>query len=365
METLKIVQVAHAFPPYVGGLSHVVEMISKDLVRQGHEVEVVTLDPSGRLKRSEGYEGVNVKRFSCLAPSNSYFMPSPKVIPYLESIDVDVVHAHNIGAVLVPACWLAVRSKLAKIAFVLSPHHHAAGSSWHTRMLWKPYMPMAKHVVCSVHAVHCVSVFEAKLVRDDFGVESIVVPNGVANDVFSYRWSPPEEGLILTYAGRLEKYKRVNVLVESASVLLKQGYVVTLRIIGDGPEFPNISRLSSKLGLDVQHYHFLPRSDYLQLLSSGSCFVNLSRYEAFSIVVAEAIAMGLPVIASLPWGETFRCHNNVSLIDSDSPGNVAEAISKAVTMHSEGNAPVLSWHDVTQKLVNEVYIPSLERACFA
>lgn len=361
METLKIVQVTHAFPPYVGGLSHISEMISRNLVRQGHAVEVVTLDPSGKLNRFEDFEGVHVRRFSCLAPSNSYFLPSPSSISYLKSVKADIVHAHNIGALLVPSCWLAIRSRLRKISFVLSPHHHAAGSAWHTRMLWRPYGPLATHMVRSADVVHCVSEFEASLVREDFGVEPIVVPNGVADDVFAYSWSPPQDGLVLTYAGRVERYKRVQVLVEAASILLKQGCDVTLRIIGDGLELSNILSSSRQLGVKVEHHHFLPRPDYLKLLSNSSCFVNLSRYEAFSIVVAEAVAMGLPVIASLPWGETFRRFCNVLLIDGGSPSGVAEAVSKAASMHFEGNGSVPSWDDVTRKLVQEVYIPSLGR----
>jgi len=361
LETLKIVQVAHTFPPDITGLSHVSEMISKSLVRQGHAVEVVTLDPSGKLDRFEDYEGVHVRRFSCFAPSNSYFLPSPSSISYLKSVEADVVHAHNIGALLVPSCWWAIRSRLERISFVLSPHHHAAGSAWHARMLWRPYRPLATRVVRSADVVHCVSEFEAGLVMEDFRVEPIVIPNGVADDVFAYSWSPPEDGLVLTYAGRVEKFKRVQVLVEVAAILLKQGCDVTLRIIGDGLELPNILSSSRQLGVNIEHYPFLPRRDYLKLLSTSSCFANLSKYEAFSIVVAEAAAMGLPVVASLPWGETFRRFCNVLLVDGGSPSEVAEAVSKATSMHFEGKSSVLSWDDVTRKLVQEVYIPSLER----
>jgi glycosyltransferase involved in cell wall biosynthesis len=361
LETLKIVQVAHTFPPEITGLSHVSDMISRSLVRQGHAVEVVTLDASGKLDRIEDYEGVYVRRFSCLAPSNSYFLPSPRSISYLKSVEADIVHAHNIGALLVPSCWWAIRSRLDRISFVLSPHHHAAGNAWHTKMLWMPYRPLARHVVRSADAVHCVSEFEAGLVMEDFGVEPVVIPNGVADDVFEYSWRPPEDGLVLTYAGRVEKFKRVQVLVEAAAILLKQGFDFTLRIIGDGLELPNILDSSGQLGVKVEHYHFLPRRDYLKLLSTSSCFVNLSKYEAFSIVVAEAATMGLPVIASLPWGETFRRFGNVLLVDGGAPSEVAEAVSKAANMHFEGRSSFLSWDDVTRKLVQEVYVPSLER----
>ena len=84
-------QLSHTFPPYVGGLSHVVEMISRELAKVGHEVEVVTLDPSGRLEREEEYDGVRVRRFPCIAPHDTYFLPLPGAVRYLDSIDGDIV----------------------------------------------------------------------------------------------------------------------------------------------------------------------------------------------------------------------------------------------------------------------------------
>ena len=359
METLKITQVTHAFPPYHGGLSHVVEMLSKNLVAQGHEVEVVTLDPSAKLKKSEYLEGVKVKRFYGIAPSNCYFVPSPTAISYLRSVRADVIHAHNIGALLVPAYWLAIRNKIDDFSFVLSPHHHLAGSTWHTKLFWKPYGPLARRIVQSARIVHCVSKYEAKLVKEKFGANSIVIQNGVAEDTFQCSWNPPSDCLVLTYAGRLEKYKRVHNIIKAAAILLRLGHKVSVRIIGEGPELQPILRLSSRLGVAVQHYDFLPRKDYLELLSTSSYFVNPSRYEAFSIVTAEARTIGLPAIVSRPWGEIFENSNNVLLVNGDSPSEIAQAATKTTKSQSREPYTFMSWGDVTKRLIREAYVPSL------
>ena len=109
METLKITQVTHTYPPYFGGLSHLVDNIAQCMANQGHQVEVVTLDPSKENPSEEYRGGVKVYRFPCFAPGNSYFFPSTKMYNYLANKDSDVVHVHNIGAMTVPACWLARR----------------------------------------------------------------------------------------------------------------------------------------------------------------------------------------------------------------------------------------------------------------
>lgn len=353
-------QVIHAFPPFPGGTSHVVEMLSSNLVALGHDVEVVTLDTRGGLKKLDCLEGARVRRFRGFAPKNCYFFPFPDVISYLKSVKADIVHAHSLNALLVPACWFAVRKRMKSTSFVLSPHHHPAGSAWHTKIFWKPYKPLARKVVRSASRVHCVSKYEARLVWEQFGSDSVVIQNGVAEDTFRYKWNPPTDETVLTYAGRLERYKRVHVLIEAASILLRQKRKVAVRIIGNGPELPHLVELSNQLGVKVQHFNFLKRPEYLRLLSTSSFFVNPSQYEAFSIVVAEAKTIGVPVVASLPWGETFKGFADVSLIDGNSPNQIADTILRKVTPKPKGVRLFLTWNEVARELVQKVYLPSLK-----
>lgn len=361
MEPLNIVQVTHAFPPYMGGLSHVVKCLSLNLIELGHKVKVVTLDPNHRGLRSENYEGVEIRRFSSFAPSNAYFLPSPAALNYLRKVEADIVHAHNIGSLFVPACWFALRGRLNDIGFVISPHHHFEGSLWHTQMLRKPYIPVARYVIKSADEIHCVSRFEADLVREAFFREPVVIQNGISEDVLDFRWEPPDDEMILMYAGRLEKYKRVNVLVEAASIVSREVPNVTLRIIGNGSDLSNILSLAAKLNVKIEHYDFLPRADYLSLMSTSNYFVNLSEYEAFSIVVAEAISIGLNVVAALPWGITFESFNNVRLVNGGSAVQTARSIldlkNKKMKLNSHGK--ILFWSQVAQQMVEEIYLPLL------
>lgn len=353
---MKIIEVTHTFPPYVTGLAHVVDMLSLNLARLGHDVEVVTLDPSMGLKHEEYFGGIKVTRFPCIAPNyNSYFLPSPKVVEYLSSSKADIVHAHNIGALLVPATWIAVGRTHRNGSFIVSPHHHEQGSLWHTRMMWHLYKPLAKKVLDSASAVHCVSEFEARLVRKDFFVDPFVVPNGVADDVFSMKWNPPKDRMVLTYAGRLEGYKRVRKVLEVSSYLSGKGHPNTVRVIGNGPDLANIINDSKRLNLDLELHPFLPRDEYLRMLSTSSYFLNLSMYEAFSLTTAEALGMGVPSVVSLPWGEIFRDYGNVSIVNGDDSQSVAESILKAeknVDLRREFKAR--PWKQVAEMLLDEV-----------
>jgi glycosyltransferase involved in cell wall biosynthesis len=358
VETLKIVQIVHVFPPFAGGTSHVAENLTKNLVKMGHEVEVVTLDVAGGLLKSDCFEGAKVNRFRGLAPRNCYYIPSPGVVSYFKTVKADVVHGNSLNALLLPACWISFRSRLNDFAFVLSPHNHLEGSTWHTRMLWKPYTPIATNIVKSARQVHCVSDYEANVIKQQYDANSVVIENGVEADTFRYHWNPPASGIVLTYAGRLEGYKRIDTILLAASLIGKKVGAVTVRIIGDGPELPRLQELSRRLGVRLEHHSFMERKKYLDLLSTSSYFINPSKYEAFSIVVAEAKTIGLPVVVASPWGDIFNGLPNVSIVNGNSSEEIARVVSK--TPVTDKLPPCfMTWPQVAKRVVEEIYLPAL------
>lgn len=357
---MKIAIVAHAFPPYVGGLSHVVENISVNLVRMGHEVEVVTLDPGGDLPDSETYMGVRVRRFRGYAPQGAYFVPSLRLVEYLRKLDSDVVHFHNLGSLLTPIGIWALKSRRARK--VLTPHYHESGSTWHTKLMWIPYRPVARAALNSVDVVHAVSEYEEDLLREHFDVESIVIRNGVSGDVLDYSWSPPDDKVVLTYAGRVEGYKNVDKVVAAASKLRSCiEKPVEVKIIGGGRALGGVLRLAMSLGVKVSHHPFLPRDTYLRELSNTTVFMNLSKYEAYSIVTAEALAMGVPAVVAKPWGKTFADIRGAFVVDRDNQEEIVEGVLSAVDLAEAGGrderprGEFKTWESVAEEIVKKAY----------
>ena len=214
---MKIVIVGHAYPPYISGLSNVLYNVSKELVKLGHEVTIITLKLHSHLKKEDIIDGVKVIRVPGYAPSNAYFIPSHKFLDTLISIkDVDIIHIHNIGALTVPCTVLTHAVFKGSSKLVITPHYHESGSTFHTRLAWPLYKPIVMKCLRKASVVHAVSPFEAELLKRDFGIKSVIIPNGVNEDIFLYNWTPPAEPVII-YAGRVEKYKRVHLLVEAVA----------------------------------------------------------------------------------------------------------------------------------------------------
>jgi glycosyltransferase involved in cell wall biosynthesis len=363
LEKLKILMVAHSYPPYVGGLSYVVDNLSRRLADRGHDVEVVTLDIGDGLPRLEERNGVIIRRFRGYAPAGGYFIPSRGFSEYLSIAKADVYHLHNIGALTVPVAWFAIRRK--KHSYALTPHLHRSGYTWHAALLWKPYKLIAKKIIREAKVTHSVSRYEAGLIKKEYHVDPVIVPNGISEDVLKYTWKPPNDELVITYAGRMEHYKRVDDIIKTAAILANRNPAIKIqvRLIGKGPALPKALSLAGRLGVKVEHYNFLPRKEYLELLATSTVFVNLSRYEAYSIVTAEALAIGVPAVIVKPWGETFKDIPKAYIINSGTPEETAKAVLKALEAPVDSKpkpGQIPTWIEVAEKIVEQVYAKLLE-----
>jgi glycosyltransferase involved in cell wall biosynthesis len=96
---------------------------------------------------------------------------------------------------------------------------------------------------------------------------------------------------------RAHYYKGVHYLVE---VLPKLADDVVLEIVGTGPIKPFLEKRAMELKVydRVRFYENLPRRELLQKFADADVFVLLSRFEAYSLVVAEALTAGTPCIVA-------------------------------------------------------------------
>jgi glycosyltransferase involved in cell wall biosynthesis len=286
------------YAPYIGGVETHVREISERLVKRGYEVEVLTTDPSGELLKEEEINGVKVRRFKTWAPSEAYYF-SRDLRRYLmeNSEEYDIVHAHNYHAF--PALYAARAKDRNRLFF--TPHYHGSGHTFLRILLHIPYRHLAKIIFEKADQVICISNFEKNLVMKKFSIDDKkvkMVPNGINLKEF--------EGLIknrrgnhktILYIGRLERYKGVDYLIKALPKIDKD---IRLEVVGKGPHKQILLKLVNRLGVAdrVRFYQDLSREALLQKYADADLFVLLSKYEAFGISVAEALASGTPCIVA-------------------------------------------------------------------
>jgi glycosyltransferase involved in cell wall biosynthesis len=106
------------------------------------------------------------------------------------------------------------------------------------------------------------------------------------------------EKLVITCVGRLVPFKGQHLLIEALEMIKESHVEVRLLLVGGGPEKDNIEELVQRSGLNGKVMVLGERDDVPDILRASDLFVLPSFWEGISIALLEAMAYGLPVVAT-------------------------------------------------------------------
>jgi len=167
-----------------------------------------------------------------------------------------------------------------------------------------------------------------------------IIPNGI-DFAEIQKIKPSKVKSDVIFVGRLINYKNVDFLIKSVKLLEKNIPDLRCIIIGDGPEGDYLKKLAENLNIKkkIKFIGFL--EDYKEVISyikSSKVFVLPSTREGFGIVVIEANACGLPVIAinhEMNAARDLISNNENGFISELSDKDIAEKIVKGLEMKDE------------------------------
>lgn len=108
-----------------------------------------------------------------------------------------------------------------------------------------------------------------------------------------------EADIAVVYAGRLVREKRIDVLIDAFARLHQERPAAQLLIAGDGPDEGRLRRQVERRQLgNVRFLGLLQKREVQRLLAGADTLVLPSRFEGFPMIVLEALAYGVPVVAS-------------------------------------------------------------------
>lgn len=156
-----------------------------------------------------------------------------------------------------------------------------------------------------------------------------VIPNGLDVERFHGKVHGPIESIITVANLRPEKSHDVLLEAFARSATKRR---LRLRVVGDGPCRPALERQARESGLGRRVEFLGHRDDVADLLALGGLFVLPSRSEAFPNSVLEAMASGLPVIASAVGGllDLIEDGRNGVLVPPGDAAALASAIDRLV-----------------------------------
>jgi glycosyltransferase involved in cell wall biosynthesis len=105
---------------------------------------------------------------------------------------------------------------------------------------------------------------------------------------------------------------------------------VRLDLVGDGPPRPELEALARRLGADVTFHGVVSKAELARLMRRADLFVSSSRYENNPVVVLEALASGLPVVATSVGGVPEIVGGDGLLVGPGDAGALAAAIEEAL-----------------------------------
>lgn len=188
-----------------------------------------------------------------------------------------------------------------------------------------------------------ISATAAATARALYGGSYEIVPCGVDTDRF---WQSQTlsscrggEATTLLYVGRLERRKGIEHLIRAFARLTRHYPQLRLVIGGDGPEREQLERLARELALErVVFLGYVPAADLPSLFADADIFCAPATYaESFGIVLIEAMAAGLPIVAAANDGyaELLRAHPGNLLTPPGDDRALAGAIATLIAAPDE------------------------------
>lgn len=323
---MRILQLISYFAPAwaYGGSVRAVYEISKELVKRGHQVTVCTTDVCDEYRRVKikkqpaVMDGVKVFYFPTISNWLSWHFRgfvTPSMYPFLdrEIKKFDIVHLHECYTFQSIITHQICQKH--KIPYIFSGHGSIVPLPERERLLIKKLY---------------LNLWGEKLVRDasrlialtskekeqylTFGVDPTkvtVIPNGIDLNAFAklpvkgsfrQRYHLSSEDRVILFLGRVYKLKGLENLISAFSELNTK--LSNVHLVIAGPSVDNYQKLleslveSLKLREKIIFTGFVGGQEKLSILVDADLLVLPSYDDVFGIVILEAMAVGLPVIAT-------------------------------------------------------------------
>ena len=316
---MKILMLTWEYPPrVVGGIARVVHDLSKRLIKDGHEVTVVTYRDNADVPEYENDKGVNVYRVDnyMIHPNNfidwimqlNFNMLSKATEIINKEGGFDVIHAHD---------WLVTyAAKSLKNAYdipiVATIHATEAGRNSGIHDETQRYINDTEWLL-TYEATEVIvnSNYMKNEIQRLFGLpfdKINVIPNGINLSNFTgierdydfrRQYAMDNEKIIL-YVGRLVYEKGVQHLIAAMPKILSNYHDAKLIIAGRGGMMDELRAEASNLGLNDKIYFtgYLNSKQVQKMYKCADVAVFPSTYEPFGIVALEAMLAGVPTVVS-------------------------------------------------------------------
>lgn len=299
-----------------GGAESVVIELCKEQIKRNNIVEVLHFGNPWLAEKCR-LNNINIVRVPFYFLYKSiYTLPLFSILfsIFLLTRRLDIIHTHLFDTVLptVPA------SLITRIRHIATLHDVYSIENNRIRHTILKYAAVFGTTLVAVSNQIINHLYDYGVVKKD---SVFLVRNGVDLNKFSpitnqhntnNRLRNNEGKIVIISVGRLVPIKGFDNLLYAYAQICKQTNKTMLLIVGDGPEMEKLSSLASNLGISERVEFLGQRDDMPELLSNSDIFALASLSEGLSCSIIEAMASGLPIVATHVGGNNELVKNDVN-----------------------------------------------------
>jgi len=374
---MRILHIVDFYYPKLGGLEIAVQRLAEEQVKLGHEVKVITSDigASDRLREEviNEVEVIRVRSTKLLYDDLTIPLEKPPLVK-----DVDVIHVHTQNSLF---CLKIAQyaKKLGKplIYQFIAVDYTKEDLRPAIKILGSLYQELIQRKAISLaNKVITLNYRDYYLVWRKFNIKPYVVPHGIDE---RYLKKPKDEHVfkekhkintenVVSYVGRLHPSKGIDVLIRAIPLIMREVDDFVVVIAGRGSRFyeERLVKLAKRLGVEhkVKFLGYVSEDEKISLLDSSKILVLPTRHfgEAYPLIIDEAYARGVPVIATRIGALPYRVRHMETglLIPPVDPLSLAKSI--VVLTKNRGlftrirenllrvRESILTWRHVCEKL---------------
>lgn len=376
---MKIGIYTDSFKPYTSGVVTSICTFKEELENLGHQIYIFA--PSYP-EYNEIEDGV-YRYYSLPSPTNPDYTLAIPIYPGMNSLlkrlNLDIIHVHSPFTMGRVGLHYARRYDIP----IVFTYHTLYDQYVH-------YVPVAQDLARDVtikysknfcnqcdHIIVPSREVETILTELNIKTPRSVIPTGVSIEKFSHgdsqwlrkNYNIPEKNRILLFVGRLTKEKNLDFLLDAFKEIHQQAPDTSLVITAQGPMEGELKQQALRLGLnlkqDVIFTGALPFDTLVNVYYSADLFVFSSVTETQGLVLIEAMAAGLPVVAVRAYGVQDMVDDGVNgYLTSQSIPEFSQAVCgllddketyQSFSKNALLKADTLSSHNMTRKL-EELYL---------
>lgn len=312
----------------VGGAEQVVVNYALFGNEKRFEIAVCTLCGGGPLQGPLDEAGVRVHSLNKQPGFDPWIIPA--LVRVIRRESPDVVHTHNFTA----NTWGRIAARIARVPAIVATEHNVMTGRSRLRRLLRRWLARSTDRVIGVSQ----SVVSSHQQEDGISSDRyLTIYNGADPERFNVGGSgeelmdqPPfdEPGLVVGIVGSLTPQKGHRDFLEAA--LLVSNSIPTARfvVVGEGDLRPDLEELTGRLELSQQVTFMGLRADIPHLLKQFDLFVLSSLWEGTPMTILEAMASGLPIVATRVGGlaEIVVSGETGILVEPGDPKALADAM---------------------------------------